>query len=98
MKIKHTDDITQVRFADHDVPFELTTAVCDNPDCDCREIYLRLRELDGKDPLAFELTVNVDSWEEQRVPHREARISRWASEFLEELSKEDKRFLYLSIL
>jgi hypothetical protein len=95
MKIKHTDDITQVRFADHDVPFELTTAVCDNPDCDCREIYLRLRELDGKDPLAFELTVNVDSWEEQRVPHREARISRWASEFLEELSKEDKRFLYL---
>jgi hypothetical protein len=46
-------------------------------------------------PLAFELTVNVDSWEEQRVPHREARISRWANKFLEELSKEDKRLLSL---
>jgi hypothetical protein len=96
MKIEHTDDITEVRFADHGVPFKLTTKVCGNPDCDCREIHLRLRELEGKDPLAFELTVNVDSWEEQRVPQREARISRWACEFLDELSTEEKRLLYLS--
>lgn len=95
MKIEHTDDITQVRFAEHGVPFELTTAVCDNLDCDRREMYLHLRELEGKDPLAFKLTVNVDSWEEQRVPHREARISRWVREFLAELSTEDKQLLYL---
>jgi hypothetical protein len=95
MKIEHTDDMTQVRFADHGIPFALSAKVCDNPDCDCRQIHLCFRELEKEDPLAFELTVNVDTWEEQRVPHREARISRWVSEFLEELPTEDKRDLYL---
>lgn len=95
MKIEHTDDTTKVRFSEHGVPFELTTAVCDNLDCDCREISLYLRELEEEDPLEFRLTVNVDSWEERGVLDREAQISRWASEFLDELSEEDKRRLYL---
>ncbi len=94
MKMQHTDETIQVRFSDHCVPFELTTAFCTNPECDCREISLRLKAQSDENPLQFSLTVDLDSWTERKAPERDTQVSHWVNEFLDELPAEEKRSLY----
>ena len=94
MKMQHTDETIQVRFSDLCVPFELTTAFCTNPECDCREISLHLKELTDENPLKFSLIVGLDSWQERNVPERESQVSQLVSEFLDEFPEKEKRSLF----
>ncbi|HUT93114.1 MAG TPA: SEC-C metal-binding domain-containing protein [Thermoguttaceae bacterium] len=82
-----------VRFSSHRRPFLVSDDYCDNPDCECTDVFLKFTELgeDGKPlaaPLSFRMRVDLETWEEQEPPARPPRIAEFAKEFLESFPEE----------
>ena len=78
-----------VRFDGHPEPFEVIPSFCGNPDCICRTVQLRFREMSkssssSAQSWAFSLSVHLDYWTEIKPPERSPRISKWVRDFLAE--------------
>jgi hypothetical protein len=68
---------------------------CNNPDCHCNSVVLSFTELEDpkrelKNPLAFSVCVDLESWEELRPPSRTSEISGWVREFLQQCSSSQR--------
>lgn len=80
---------TLVWFSSCANPFVVTPAYCLNLECSCRDVRLRLTEIEpqGKslpNPLTFEVRVCLENWTEPEPPERSARVASLVRELLAE--------------
>ncbi len=84
-----------VRFSSHPRPFLISDDYCENPDCECIDVFLKFTEVDEKGsrlaaPLAFGMRVDLETWEEPDPPDRPPQIAEFAKEFLEGFPPEKR--------
>lgn len=86
----------RLKLDSHPHPFEWVEAYCDNPDCDCNAVGLKLSEIlpneqSQADPLTTQLWVSLETWEECDPPERDPAVASIIASFLRDLPEDEKQ-------
>ena len=89
---EHEGPRTFIRFDAHPNPFNYSTGICDNPDCECRNItyYFQEETIPSNPPLCFEVSLNIDTWEAGGPEPRDDQVRVLIAEFMQDLDEETK--------
>jgi hypothetical protein len=93
----HKDYAIKVKFQKLDLPVLVFDESCNNPECKCRNIYLKFFELDNEElgDYLFEIKLNVDTWEMESYKAFKNNINCFelATEFMNDFTEELKSLL-----
>lgn len=84
-----------VRFDSHRNPFLWTEMCCSNPDCNCNEFCFSFTEINESgipepDRIRFSFYLDLETWQEKRIPERSKVSQRFVDEFVNNLTDEMK--------
>jgi hypothetical protein len=82
-----------VWFSAHCNPFVVSPTFCLNLECSCRDVWLRLTEVEPgghhlPDPMTFEVRVGLEHWIEREPPERSGKIGSLIRELMVEFPTE----------